>query len=183
MDGDDGTRRLRAGLVGVGLVAQAEHAFYLWEERERFAFAAIADPSHAARTAVGERYGVTELHADVAPLLELGLDAVVIAAPDAVHAEVALAALDAGVNVFCEKPLALTVADCRAVADRAEARGLVAQVGTMKRYDPAYERLLELLPDDPADIRTITVEVNDPDHVPFVSHLPMAAGRDVPAGS
>lgn len=181
MRGDGGSRRLAVGLVGVGLVAQAEHAYYLWEERDRFAFRAIADPSARARDAVGARYGVAELHAEVGPLLELGLDAVVIAAPDAVHAEVALAALDAGVHVLCEKPLALRLADCTAVADRAEQRGLIVQVGTMKRFDPAYERLLELLPDDPADVRMISIEVSDPDFRPFVSHLPMAAGGDVPA--
>ncbi len=38
-------KRLRVGLVGAGLVGQAEHAFYLWEERERFAFVALADAS------------------------------------------------------------------------------------------------------------------------------------------
>ena len=38
-------RRLRVGLVGAGLVGQSEHAFYLWEERERFDFVALADPS------------------------------------------------------------------------------------------------------------------------------------------
>ncbi len=55
-------RRLRVGLIGAGLVGQAEHAFYLWEERERFAFTALADPSPAVRKALGDRYGVPYLH-------------------------------------------------------------------------------------------------------------------------
>ena len=51
-------KRLRVGLVGAGLVGQAEHAFYLWEERERFAFVALADASATVRAAVGARYGL-----------------------------------------------------------------------------------------------------------------------------
>ncbi len=172
-------QKLKMGLVGVGLVAQAEHAFYLWEERDRFEFVAVADPSARARTGVGERYGATELHDDISGLTGLGLDGVVIATPDAVHADIAVAAIDAGMHVFCEKPLALTAADCARVADRGEAAGRIVQVGTMKRYDPAFERLLELLPDSPGEISTISMEVVDPDFLPFVSHMPWAHGGDV----
>jgi len=44
--------RLRVGLVGAGLVGQAEHAFCLWEERERFDFVALADASATVRAAL-----------------------------------------------------------------------------------------------------------------------------------
>src|SRR5262252_5590439 len=65
-------KRLRAGLVGAGLVGQAEHAFYLWEERERFDFVGLADASAAVRNALGARYGIKELHADLPSLLKAG---------------------------------------------------------------------------------------------------------------
>jgi len=42
-------QKLRVGLVGAGLVAQAEHAFYLWEDSERFSFAGLADASPSVR--------------------------------------------------------------------------------------------------------------------------------------
>src|SRR6185295_105472 len=100
-------KKLRIGLVGAGLVGQAEHAFYLWEERERFAFVALADPSPTVRREVGARYGIEMLHPDLNGLLTCNLDAVVIAAPDAFHPELAVGALDAGLHVLCEKPLAL----------------------------------------------------------------------------
>ena len=48
-------KRLRVGLVGAGLVGQAEHAFYLWEERDRFEFVGLADASAAVRQALGAR--------------------------------------------------------------------------------------------------------------------------------
>ncbi len=102
-------KRLRVGLVGAGLVGQAEHAYYLWEERERFEFVGLADASATVREALGARYGVKELYADLPSLLKaVKLDALVIAAPDPFHPELAALALEAGLHVLCEKPLALT---------------------------------------------------------------------------
>lgn len=174
-------KKLRVGLVGAGLVGQAEHAFYLWEERERFAFVALADASPSVRAALTARYGLTEVHAEIGGLLSAGLDALVIAAPDAFHPELAAAALEAGLHVMCEKPLALTVAGCDRIAAARDRSGRVLQVAYMKRHDPAYRRALELLPDSLAAVRLISVEVNDPDHLPFVAHLPMTWPDDLPA--
>ena len=49
--------------------------------------------------------------------------------------------------MLCEKPLALSLEECDRIAAARDASGRVLQVGTMKRYDPAYLRLLELLPE------------------------------------
>ena len=89
-----------------------------------------------------------------------------------------MAALDAGLHVLCEKPLALSVAECDRIAAARDAAGRVVQVGTMKRFDPAYLRLLELLPDAAADVLYVSVEVRDPDQGPFVDHFPLTTGRD-----
>ena len=87
-------KRLRVGLVGAGLVGQAEHAFYLWEERDRFEFVGLADAPAAVRNALGARYGIQELHADLPSLLKATkLDALVIAAPDPFHPDLAVTAL------------------------------------------------------------------------------------------
>ncbi len=172
-------RRLRVGLVAAGLVGQAEHAFFLWEDRERWDFVALADASAEVRAAVGDRYGIAERHETLEPLLALGLDAIVCAAPDPIHPGIAIAALDAGLHVFCEKPLALTVELCDQIIAARDRAGRVLQVGYMKRFDPAVERLYGELPERIADVRFISVEVNDPDHEPFVGHLPMTFGHDV----
>ncbi len=175
------TRRLRVGIVGAGLAGQTAHAFHLAEERERFELAAIADASAQVRDALAARYDIPHTASSLDGLLEHGLDAIVCATPDAYHHDVVMRALDAGLHVLCEKPLALSVADCEEIAVRAEARGLVVQVGTMKRYDPHFRKLLELLPETIADVRYLAVECNDPDEAPFVDHLPLVTGTDVPA--
>jgi predicted dehydrogenase len=168
-------------LVGAGLVGQAEHAFYLWEERERFEFVALADASASVREALKARYGITETYADISGLLGSKLDAVVIAAPDALHPYLAAMALEAGLHVLCEKPLALTLAGCDRIKAARDRSGRVLQVAYMKRHDPAYKRALELLPPRIADVKLISVEVNDPDFEPFVAHLPMTWPNDLPA--
>lgn len=173
-------KKLRVGLVGAGLVGQAEHAFYLWEDRERFDFVALADASHTVRAAVGARYGIEEVHAELTGLLSSRLDAVVIAAPDAFHPQIAIGALEAGLHVLCEKPLALTVEACDQIIAARDKSGKVAQVAYMKRFDPAYRRALDFLPKSVEDIRMISVEVNDPDEKPFVAHLPMVVPNDLP---
>jgi predicted dehydrogenase len=171
--------RLRVGLIGAGLVGQAAHAYFLWDERDRFDLVALADPSAAVRAAVGDRYGIPERHAAIDDLLGLDLDAIVVAVPDAFHADVACQALEAGLHVLCEKPLALSLEECDRMAAARDASGRVLQVGTMKRYDPAYRRLLELLPASAADLRYFGVEVRDPDQGPFVAHLGMTVANDL----
>jgi predicted dehydrogenase len=52
----------------------------------------------------------------------------------------------------------------------------------MKLHDPATERMVERLLDGPAELIHLTIEVNDPDQAPFVDHLALVAGRDVPRG-
>lgn len=65
------------------------------------------------------------------------VDAVVVASHDSTHRDLVLAALDAGVPVLCEKPLAPTAAECRRVVEAEGDRGLVS-VGFMRRFDPSY---------------------------------------------
>ena len=87
-------------------------------------------------------------------MLESGLDAVMVLTSGN-HAPIAIAAAQAGVHVFVEKPMALSVADGLAMIEAAEKAGVCLMVGTMKRYDPAYERLAELLPEMRGDVRLV----------------------------
>jgi predicted dehydrogenase len=173
-------KRLRVGLVGAGLVGQAEHAFYLWEERERFDFVGLADASAAVRDALGARYRIKELHADLPSLIKAAkLDALVIAAPDPFHPDLAVTALEAGLHVLCEKPLSLTLSGCDRIKAARDKAGKVLQVAYMKRHDPAFLKALDLLPKMIDEVKLISVEVNDPDQDPFVAHLPMTLPSDI----
>jgi predicted dehydrogenase len=169
---------LRVGVVGGGLIAQAMHLPYLGEKRDRFALAALAEPSRTVREALGARYGIASLHDDYRGLLG-EVDALVVCSPAGTHAEIVLAGLDAGLHVFVEKPMCITLRDADAIVAAAERAGRVVQVGTMKRYDPAYERMLAELPGSAETLRYVSVVVNDPEFEPFFGSE-IVRGADVP---
>jgi predicted dehydrogenase len=73
------------------------------------------------------------------------IDAVVVCTPNSTHASFALEALRAGKHVLVEKPLATDVADCRAVVEEAEHRGLVLQVGVELRYSDVVQTMRRLI--------------------------------------
>jgi predicted dehydrogenase len=177
-----GGERVRIGVIGCGMVAQAEHLPNLLQLYSRFEIAALADPSRVVREAMGARYGVASLHADHRNMLDAGgLDAVLISAPAATHAGVAIDALDAGLHAFVEKPLCITLADADRVIAARDRAGKVVQVGYMKRFDPAWERMLAELPSSADELQFIRVTCHDPEWVPFFAEGDIVKGPDVPA--
>lgn len=127
------TRRL--GLIGSGFMgkahvfgfAAAQRVFELPCDVELHTIADITpDAAEAARRALGFRHAT----ADWRTLIDdPAIDIIDITAPNALHKEMALAAIAAGKHVYCEKPLAPLAADAREMADAAEAKGVKTQVG------------------------------------------------------
>ena len=127
--------KLRVGLIGAGFMgkahslgfATARRAFDLPMEIELHT---VADVTEDAAAAAAERFGFAHGTGDWRTMLSNpGIDVVDIAAPTALHREMALAAIGSGKHVYCEKPLATSVADAREMTEAAEARGVKTQVG------------------------------------------------------
>ena len=173
---------VRVGVVGGGLVAQAMHLHYLAAMRDRFALVALAEPSRTVRDALCARYGIAGSYGDHRELFDGGgLDAVVVCSPAGTHAQIVLDALDAGLHVLVEKPMCITVADADRIVAARDRAGKVVQVGYMKRYDPAVERLAGDLPPNASALRYVHVVVNDPEFAPFFAPGEIVRGNDVPA--
>jgi predicted dehydrogenase len=172
---------VRVGVVGGGLVAQAMHLHYLAASGERFRVQALAEPSATVREALAARYGIPVAAADHRELLERSaLDAVVVCSPAATHAEVVLDALAAGLHVFVEKPLCITLADVDSIVAARGLAGRVVQVGYMKRFDPAYEAMVAELPPSAESLRYVDVLVSDPEFGPYFAADEIVRGDDVP---
>jgi predicted dehydrogenase len=108
----------RLGFLGVGWIGRNR-----MEALARDGLAevsAVADSQPAALDAAAEVAPRAELSEDFEALLERNLDGIVIATPSALHAEQAIAALDRGMAVFCQKPLARDAAETRRVLDAAD---------------------------------------------------------------
>jgi len=130
---------LRVGIIGTGNIGTA-HARSLAREVAGAQVAWLYDADLARASALAD-----ELGANVAPSVEqliASSAAVVIASPDALHAEQALLCLDAQRPTLCEKPLAPTVAAARAVVDAEIDLGhRLISLGFMRRFDPGYVAL------------------------------------------
>jgi predicted dehydrogenase len=170
------SRRIRIGVVGCGRIAQVMHLPYLVALSDRFELGAVCDLSLSRARGCAERYGAPTAHRRWQDLLAQPLDAVLVASTGD-HAPVAIAAAEAGMHVFVEKSMALCSRDAERMIAAAHRAGVTLMVGTMKRYDPAYERLSELLP-SVADLRLIRVTTLESPIPPYVAHLPLIHGGE-----
>jgi predicted dehydrogenase len=163
--------RTRVGVIGCGLIAQVMHIPYLAELSDRFELAALCDIRPDVVASCAERYGVAAATTRSEELLAMPLDAVVVATSGD-HAPIAIEAARTGLHVLVEKPMALSSADAERMMQAAQHAGVCLMVGTMKRYDPAYERLSELLP-EVEDLRLIRVTTLESPWAPYVAHYPL----------
>ena len=73
------------------------------------------------------------------------LDCIAVITPNDTHRDIVCASLEAGKHVWCEKPLAMTVAECNDIIGTAERTGKQLQIGHQRRHSPAYKALIETL--------------------------------------
>jgi predicted dehydrogenase len=140
-----GDGELRVGLAGLG--SMGRNHLRILTARNDVRLAAVADPVAAAlagATAQTDAQGFAE---PLAMIAEAELDAVVIAAPTTAHVPLALAAIERGIAVLVEKPLAATVDEGMRIVDAARAAGVPVQVGHVERFNPAVLELGRLIDD------------------------------------
>lgn len=135
---------VRIGVIGCGSIAYWMH---LRELRRlpgaRLVAAADPDPEARARAA---RLVAVPIHKDAAELFARpDIDAVVISAPNTVHAELARAAAAAGRHFYLEKPIALSRVEALEVIAAAKQAGIVAVIGFNRRCNPFFEQARRLL--------------------------------------
>jgi myo-inositol 2-dehydrogenase/D-chiro-inositol 1-dehydrogenase len=135
---------MRVALIGYGAWGR-HHARALDAAPNAELVAIVAHSAASAASAVAERPRVA-VHRDLGPVLaDPSIEAVVIATPNALHAPLGLAALNAGKHVLLEKPMALTLADCEALIAAAKAAGRVLTIGHELRVSLQWGRIKALL--------------------------------------
>ena len=77
------------------------------------------------------------------------LDAIAVITPNDTHRDIIIAAFEAGKHVWCEKPLAMTVAECNDILDVQARTGLLLQVGTQNRHSAVYKTLIDVVRNKP----------------------------------
>jgi predicted dehydrogenase len=132
------------GIVGAGNIAELNVAGYLHDPRCRVV--AVCDPKEGRAAAAAAEWGVPKAYTDLAAMLaDPDIQAVEILTPTNLHHDHVLAALAAGKHVSCQKPLANTVTQARAMAAAAEEAGLILRVSECFRHYPPLEKARELI--------------------------------------
>jgi UDP-2-acetamido-3-amino-2,3-dideoxy-glucuronate N-acetyltransferase len=138
--------KARRGMTGKVAVIGAGHwgRNHVRNFAELGVLAAVVDANAAVASELAEKHGAEPLTAEAA-FARADISGIVIATPAETHAGLALAAFAAGKHVFVEKPLALTMADGRAMTQAAHKANRVLMVDHLLRHHPAFERLLALV--------------------------------------
>jgi myo-inositol 2-dehydrogenase / D-chiro-inositol 1-dehydrogenase len=171
---------LRVGIAGLGRLGKRHAQNLAFKVRGAKLVAACSIVPEELEWARRE-LGADRLYSDYSRMLESeALDAAFIVSSSSAHAGQAIAALDRGLHVFTEKPMGVSVDECRAVEAAAAAHpGSVFLVGFVRRFDPSYERAKKLVDEgaigEPFLVRSQTVDLDE--YAAFqVSFVPTSGG-------
>ena len=137
----DRMAKLKIGFIGAGYIAGVHAANLALDERVEVATVHDLDRERAEQLA--QSTGASVAHSSSEALAIC--DAVYITIPNTKHDELAIIAAEAGNHVFCEKPMATSLADARRVLKAAEKSKFVFQVGHNRRFAPVYVELKRMI--------------------------------------
>lgn len=107
---------------------------------------AVADPVEQTASDAAARLGLGRYYTDYRQLLDdKDINACVIVSPTKFHADTVCALAEAGKHILCEKPMAMTEAECDCMIAACEKNGVKLQIGFMRRFDPAFNKAKEIV--------------------------------------
>lgn len=137
-------------MVRVGIVGTSWWADWMYlpslTSHSRAVVAALCGRDRQRAAELAAAYGVPEVFVDYRKMIAAAnLDALVVAVPDDLHHPITMAALDAGLHVLCEKPMANNARDARAMLARAEAAGVKHMVLFTWRWQPHFALIKKMV--------------------------------------
>lgn len=167
---------VRLGFLGAGLVAYIHQDSLQAADPSRVAWAGVFDPDRER----AERFAA-ETGAPVCGSEEEVMDradAVYVVPWTSAHPRLVAAAAERGLAIFCEKPLAPTLALAREVTECVETAGVINQVGLVLRHSPAF-RWVKALIDDPTSGRLMAISFRDDQYLPVRGYYGSSWRADV----
>ena len=143
------SEKIRVGMIGTGNQGMNNLKIFLKQAQAQVVALAEVDSSRAAagkKAVVDAGNKACEVYADYRKLLDRkDIDAVVITIPDHWHALATIHACQAGKDVYCEKPLSLTVAEGQTMVTAARKYDRIVQTGSQQRSDDKFRKACELV--------------------------------------
>ena len=135
---------VRVGLIGAGRIGTS-HAEVLARRVSGARLVAVSDPRPEAAQALASHLGVRSEPDPAQLLADPDIEAVVIAASSQAHADLVVAAAQAGKAIFCEKPMSLDLVDADRALGAAAAAGVPLQVGFNRRFDRGFAHARQVI--------------------------------------
>ncbi|MFD2706677.1 Gfo/Idh/MocA family protein [Salibacterium lacus] len=135
--------QLKIGFIGVGAIARDRH-IPSFSHTEGVELTAVQDVNEERAYKVASDFEIPHVVKEYTELFTM-VDAVTISTPNKFHSEIAAAALDAGVHVLCEKPMAMSTAECEAMIEAADRNNRHLSIGYHYRYTPEAKVAKELM--------------------------------------
>jgi predicted dehydrogenase len=140
-------KKLKVGIIGVGSISNEHIQAYL--KNENVILEAFCDINEKTLFRMGEQYGIKNLYLNKDEMLKNEeLDVVSVCVWNAAHAECSIAALNAGVNVLCEKPMATSLEDANNMIEAAKRNHKLLMNGFVRRFGNDTEILKEFFESD-----------------------------------
>ena len=135
---------IRIGIVGCGKIAQVRH-IPEYRDNPNAEIAGFYDINQERAAELAGEYGARAYASAEAMFADESIDAVSICAANVFHAPLSIAALKAGKDVLCEKPMAVTMEECEKMVETAEKTGKLLMIGHNQRLTRAHVKAKELL--------------------------------------
>ena len=140
------SQRVRLGLIGAG--GFGSYTTELLDRQPEIDLVGVADTDRDKAERLGSERGVPSWSDHRALLDECNCDAVAVVTPHSSHRDIVVDAAAAGRHIFCEKTMAITVADCHDMLEAADAHGVKLMVGHKRRFRPAAVAIRQALASD-----------------------------------
>ena len=132
-------RCLKVGVLGCGIICQAAHLIGSSKARN-IHLQAICDVAEDLLHKMAAIYEPDSIYTEYGRMLaDPEVEAVIIGVGDQFHVPCAMQAVEAGKHVFLEKPMGVSIEECEQLKMMAEEKGIMLQIGHMKRYDEGLQ--------------------------------------------
>lgn len=141
--------KLKVGIIGGGGIAQTVHIPNYARNKDLVEIVALCDSREGSAKQVANQWNIPHIFNDYNDMLKtMDLDAVSVCTPNKYHAEIAIAALEAGCHVLCEKPPAVTVEQAEEMANTARKMNRFLTFGFHYRHAPEVDLLKSYVEND-----------------------------------
>ncbi|WP_320128637.1 Gfo/Idh/MocA family oxidoreductase [uncultured Sphaerochaeta sp.] len=143
--------KYKVGLVGAGSIAEIAHLPIL-AKREDVEMTGVMALHIESAMKAKQKHSIKHAVATLPELIDLGIDCAFVLSPKDCHPRQVIELLNAGIDVFCEKPMGCNLREMEEMANTAERTGKTLMIGFNRRYSPVYRKAKELYGNTTPDV-------------------------------